>query len=61
MLGTVAKFIAALLTGLVSWTTVVVTSPDPDITTTEWIMLVGVLATAFLVWVVPNQGRTYPS
>lgn len=49
------KTIAAVVTGLIGWVTVVVTSEASNVTAAEWIMLATVLATAFGVFQVPNE------
>jgi hypothetical protein len=47
-----AKAIASLLGGVAAWG--VTASTDNAITLPEWFGLVGVLGTAFAVWVYPN-------
>ena len=49
------KTVTAVVTGLIGWATVVVTSESIDITSGEWIMLATVLATALGVYQVSNE------
>lgn len=49
------KTITAVVTGLIGWATVVVTSDSAAVTAGEWIMLATVLATALGVYQVKNQ------
>lgn len=51
------KTIAAVVTGLIGWATVVVTSEPTAITASEWNMLATVLATALGVYQVSNEGK----
>lgn len=48
------KTISALVTGLLGWGAVVVTSESSAITASEWLALGVALATAFGVYAVPN-------
>lgn len=48
------KTITAIVTGLIGWATVVVNSASASITSSEWIMLATILATALGVYAVPN-------
>lgn len=48
------KTIAAVVTGLIGWATMVVASDSSSITSTEWIALATVLATALGVYGVTN-------
>jgi hypothetical protein len=49
------KTIAAVVTGLIGWATAVVQSGTGGVTSTEWIMLATVLATALGVYGVTNS------
>lgn len=49
------KTIAAIITGLIGWATMVVVSQSAKITAAEWIALATVLATALGVYSVPNE------
>jgi hypothetical protein len=49
------KAVAAVVTGLIGWATVVVTSAPTEITSSEWLMLGTVLATALGVYQVRNE------
>lgn len=48
------KTIAALVTGLIGWATVVTQSDASAVTSSEWIMLATVVATALGVYGVAN-------
>jgi hypothetical protein len=50
------KTLAALVTGVIGWATLVVNSEPVDITASEWIVLATVAATALGVYAVPNLG-----
>lgn len=52
------KTITAVVTGLIGWATVVTTSDPAAITSSEWIMLATVLATALGVYVAKNSDAT---
>lgn len=54
-MGDMRKFLAALVTGLVGFATLVVNSEPHDITSSEWIVLATSAAAAFLVWLLPND------
>lgn len=49
------KTIAAVVTGLLGWATIVVTSAAAPVTSSEWLMLGVALATALGVYTVPNE------
>lgn len=49
------KTVTAVITGLIGWATVVVTSDSISIIGSEWIMLATVLATALGVYQVTNE------
>ncbi len=49
------KTVAAVVTGLIGWATVVVVSEPTNITATEWLGLAIALATALGVYAVPNE------
>lgn len=51
------KTVTAVVTGLIGWSTVVVTSAALAITSGEWIMLATVLATALGVYQIPNDPK----
>jgi hypothetical protein len=51
------KTVAAVVTGLIGWATVVVTSAAAAITAGEWIMLATVVATALGVYQVSNEPK----
>lgn len=51
------KTVAALVTGLLGWGAVVVTSEPSAIIATEWLMLGTVLATALGVYQVSNGSK----
>lgn len=59
-LGPYAKFVSALITGLIGWATLVVNSAPADISSSEWIVLATAAATAFGVVVVPNAAKSDP-
>lgn len=48
------KLIAAVVTGVIGWATLVVNSAPADITSSEWIVGATALATALGVYLVPN-------
>jgi hypothetical protein len=50
------KTIAAVITGVIGWATLVVNSDPTDITASEWIVLATAVATALGVYLVPNLG-----
>lgn len=50
------KTVTAVVTGLIGWGTVVVTSAATAVTGGEWIMLATVLATALGVYTATNEG-----
>lgn len=54
-LGSIAKTVTALVTGLIGWATLVVNSAPKEITAPEWIGLATVVAVAFGVYAVPNR------
>lgn len=49
------KTITALVTGLLGWGAVVITSEPTAITSSEWLGLGVALATAFGVYQIPNE------
>lgn len=49
------KTVTAVVTGLIGWSTVVVTSDPSAITSSEWLMLATVLATSLGVYQVSNE------
>lgn len=49
------KTIAAIVTGLIGWATVVVTSDASAITSSEWLGLAVAVATAVGVYSIPNE------
>jgi hypothetical protein len=49
------KTVAAVVTGLIGWGTVVVASDSVPVTGSEWLMLGTAVATALGVYVVPNK------
>lgn len=49
------KTVTALVTGLIGWAAVVVNSTSASITSSEWITLAVVVATALGVYSVPNE------
>ncbi len=49
------KTISAIVTGLIGWTTAVITSDPTKITASEWVMLATVLATALGVYSIANK------
>lgn len=53
-LGNYGKAIAALVTGVIGWAAVVVASPPAAVTSSEWLGLCVVAATALGVYGVPN-------
>ncbi len=48
------KFWAAVLTGLVTWATAVTISPRGDVSSGEWVSLLGLTVTAITVYLIPN-------
>jgi hypothetical protein len=50
------KTIAAVVTGVIGWATLVVNSDPSEITSSEWIVLATAVATALGVYAVPNLG-----
>lgn len=48
------KTISALVTGAIGWATAVLASSSGGVTSTEWIMLATIVATALGVYGVPN-------
>lgn len=48
------KTIAALVTGLIGWSSVVIVSEATKISAPEWVMFATVVATALGVYTVPN-------
>jgi hypothetical protein len=50
------KTLAALVTGVIGWATLVVNSEPTSITASEWIVLATAAATALGVYAVPNLG-----
>lgn len=59
-LGTHAKLITALVTGIVGWVTLVVNSAPTAITSSEWIVGLVALVTALGVYAVPNAPSSTP-
>lgn len=57
-LGTHAKLITALVTGIVGWVTLVVQSSAHDISAGEWTVLLTAIVTALGVYVVPNAASS---
>ncbi len=49
------KTIAAVVGALVTWGSVIVTSSAAQITSSEWLLLAGSLATALGVYAAPNE------
>lgn len=49
------KTISAVVTGLLGWAAVVVTSEPSPVTASEWLVLGTTLATALGVYSVPNE------
>ena len=49
------KTVSAVVTGLIGWATIVITSEVVPITSSEWLTLVVVLATALGVYTVRNE------
>lgn len=49
------KTISAIVTGFIGWATVVVASDPTAVTSSEWLMLATVLATALGVYTVENK------
>lgn len=52
------KTVTAIVTGLIGWATLVVTSEPAAITSGEWIVFATVVATALGVYQIPNE-QTY--
>lgn len=50
------KTISALVTGVLGWVAVVITSAPAAVSASEWLMLGVVLATALGVYTVRNEG-----
>lgn len=48
------KTIVALVTGIIGWLTVVVSSPEASITASEWVTLAVAFATGLGVYQIPN-------
>jgi hypothetical protein len=59
-IGQYKKFIAACLTGILGWGTMVVESGDEAITSTEWIALATIIVTAVLVYILGNDPAPAP-
>lgn len=55
MLPAYRKTVSAVITGLIGWGAVVVTSEVTKITASEWLMFATVLATALGVYTVKNE------
>lgn len=55
-MSTIRKAVAALVTGLLTWSTATTMSASEAITSAEWVTLAGVFAAAFLTWLIPNTG-----
>ena len=55
MLGRYQKTVTALVAGVIGWGAVVVASPTNAITSSEWLGLAVVVATALGVYAVPND------
>lgn len=53
-MSTVRKAIASFLSGLVIWATAVTMSKPGAVTSSEYVQLLGIAVTSFLVWLVPN-------
>lgn len=51
----IQKTVAAAVTGTLGWAAVVIASPSPQITASEWLALGVVYATAFGVYAVKNE------
>lgn len=49
------KTLTAVVGALITWGTVVVTSDATQITSSEWLLIAGSLATALGVYVAPND------
>lgn len=49
------KTLAAVITGVIGWSSAVITSNTAAITAGEWVMLATVLATALGVYTVKNE------
>lgn len=58
MIGNYSKLIAAVITGVIGWATLVVQSPAHDISAGEWIVLATAAATALGVYIVPNAASS---
>lgn len=54
-MGQYRKTVTALVTGLIGWFSAVVASDGPTVTSTEWIMLATIVATALGVYGVANK------
>ena len=59
-MGKYAKTIAALVTGLIGWATLVVNSASGPVTSSEWIVLATTVATALGVYGTKNAGSATP-
>ena len=53
-MSTYLKTIAAVITGVIGWATLVVNSASTSVTASEWIVLATAVATALGVYLVPN-------
>jgi hypothetical protein len=60
MISQFSKALAALVTGVVGWGAVVVASPSAAITSSEWLALAVVVASALGVYAVPNSAPAAP-
>lgn len=49
------KTVAAIIGALITWGSVIVTSAASQITSSEWLLLAGSLATAIGVYAAPNE------
>lgn len=58
MIGRYSKSLVALVVGVQSWGLMVVRSSSHAITSSEWMVLVGVAVTFALVFLVPNAPRS---
>jgi hypothetical protein len=54
-MNTIRKAIAQLLTGVVTWATAVTLSEPSAVTSSEWVVALGLGVGAFLVWLTPNS------
>lgn len=55
------KAIGAAATGIFGWATFVVNSSSGSITSSEWLLLGGVLLNVLAVFGIPNIGYTQPT